>query len=255
MYWGLGTLGGWMVIRCRHSQSPISFSFSNIFIWNSRHWRSFRFFLSSLDAFYRFCSAGARLDYPPLIANRVLARVIGHVDHLNTPRLIADSTGTAVWRWDNTEPFGDTVADENPSGLGAFPFPLRFPGTYDDPETNGLYNYFRDLDRALGRYRQSDLIGLRGGLNTYAYVNGNPLGYVDPNGLMRCRWVGIVLRCEWGSPPGSTGDSELVFAEVAPRPMPLRNSRGSPMYALCFAAGNPKGAPIAVKIANHLLTA
>jgi len=106
-----------------------------------------------------------------------------HPDHLNSPRLIANAAGQEVWRWDNTEPFGDTVPDENPSSLGAFPFPLRFAGTYDDPETNGLYNYFRDLDRTLGRYRQSDLIGLRGGINTYAYVANYPLRWIDRSGL------------------------------------------------------------------------
>jgi three-Cys-motif partner protein len=44
-----------------------------------------------------------------------------------------------------------------------------------------------------------------------------------------------------------------VFAGVAPAPKVLMNSANCPLYLLCFAAGNEKGAPIAVKIANHLL--
>lgn len=44
-----------------------------------------------------------------------------------------------------------------------------------------------------------------------------------------------------------------IFEKVSPKPLPLFNSRGHPMYLLCFAAGNPKGATTAVKIANHLL--
>ena len=44
-----------------------------------------------------------------------------------------------------------------------------------------------------------------------------------------------------------------IFAEVAPRPRVFRNSRRTPLFQLFFAAGNKKGAPIAVKIAKHLL--
>jgi three-Cys-motif partner protein len=45
-----------------------------------------------------------------------------------------------------------------------------------------------------------------------------------------------------------------VFAEVAEQPRVLRNRTGCPLYLLCFAAGNPKGAKIAVGIADYLLT-
>jgi len=46
-----------------------------------------------------------------------------------------------------------------------------------------LYNYFRDYDPATGRYIESDPIGLRGGLNTYAYVRADPLRFIDSLGL------------------------------------------------------------------------
>ncbi len=44
-----------------------------------------------------------------------------------------------------------------------------------------------------------------------------------------------------------------VFTAVADNPLPLLNSRNVPLYLLCFAAGNPKGAPTALKIAHDLL--
>lgn len=110
---------------------------------------------------------------------------LDHADHLNTPRLVTDATGTTVWRWDQQEPFGNNVPDENPSGLGAFDLPLRLPGQYFDKETNLTYNYYRDYDPAIGRYIHSDPVGIAAGLNTYAYVDGDPLQYSDPLGLAK----------------------------------------------------------------------
>jgi RHS repeat-associated protein len=73
--------------------------------------------------------------------------------------------------------------DENPSALGTFDLPLRLPGQYFDKETNLHHNYFRDFDPSLGRYGESDPIGLRGGLNTYLYVAGSPFKFSDARGL------------------------------------------------------------------------
>jgi len=104
--------------------------------------------------------------------------------YLNTPRLVADAAGTTVWRWDQAEPFGNNPADEDPDANSvAFDLPLRLPGQRYDKETGLHYNYFRDYDPSIGRYGESDPIGLRGGLNTYAYVGGSPLRLSDLLGL------------------------------------------------------------------------
>lgn len=106
-----------------------------------------------------------------------------HTDHLDTPRLIANQTPATVWRWDNDDPFGGNVPNENPSSLGNFVFNLRLPGQVFDVETNNHYNYFRDYASEIGRYIQSDPIGLEGGNNTYTYASNDPLIGFDFFGL------------------------------------------------------------------------
>ncbi len=107
-----------------------------------------------------------------------------HADHLDAPRVITDTQNRVVWRWDNADPFGVGTPNENPSGLGAFTYNLRFPGQFFDQETGVHYNYLRDsYDPRGGRYLQADPIGLAGGINTYAYVNNAPTMYADQEGL------------------------------------------------------------------------
>lgn len=106
-----------------------------------------------------------------------------HSDHLNSPRKISRPSDNAiVWRWDS-DPFGNVFPDENPSGLGTFVSNLAFPGQYIDQETGLFYNNARYYDPGASRYFQSDPIGLGGGINTYAYVGGNPISWSDPLGL------------------------------------------------------------------------
>jgi RHS repeat-associated protein len=61
--------------------------------------------------------------------------------------------------------------------------PFRFPGQYYDSETGLHYNYFRYYNPQTGRYITPDPIGLEGGINLFAYVQGNPLRWMDPFGL------------------------------------------------------------------------
>lgn len=121
-----------------------------------------------------------------------------HADHLDTPRVVVDRDHRLRWRW-MVEPFGLWAPENDPSGLGAFTLNLRFPGQYFDSESGLHYNYFRDYDPGVGRYTQSDPIGLAGGINTYAYVENQPTKYIDPNGLNPA--VGCALG-SWAGPIG-----------------------------------------------------
>jgi len=97
---------------------------------------------------------------------------------------VADATGTTVWRWDQQEPFGDSPANEDPDANSvAFDLPLRLPGQYYDAESGLHQNNFREYDPNIGRFPESDPIGLEGGINTYAYVEGSPLSSIDSLGL------------------------------------------------------------------------
>ncbi|HEX7986075.1 MAG TPA: RHS repeat-associated core domain-containing protein, partial [Duganella sp.] len=107
-----------------------------------------------------------------------------HNDQINTPRLITNSADNhIVWRWDLADPFGASSPDDMSQERSRFSYNLRFPGQYYDKEINLHHNYYRDYDAQTGRFIQSDPIGLGGGLNTYDYVQGNPISFTDPFGL------------------------------------------------------------------------
>lgn len=108
-----------------------------------------------------------------------------HADQLGRPEEVTDATKTVVWRARNLA-FDRTVTISNlPSPLN-----LGFPGQYYDIESGLWNNGYRDYSAALGRYVESDPIGLRGGLNTYAYVDSSPITFIDPPGLIKWN-VGI----------------------------------------------------------------
>jgi len=89
------------------------------------------------------------------------------------------------------------MPNDDPDGDGiAFVFDLRFPGQYFDRETGLAYNLNRDYLPDVGRYIQSDPIGLRAGLNTYSYVANSPLRWVDPTGLvLECACIPGTTQC------------------------------------------------------------
>jgi RHS repeat-associated protein len=94
-----------------------------------------------------------------------------HGDHLGTPIVMTNATGTAI---------------AQPSGYYATAFPGQSKTLADL-----YYNRYRDYDPSTGRYIQADPIGLAGGANPYSYAMGNPLRYTDPTG----EFVQVVAIC------------------------------------------------------------
>ncbi|WP_328514826.1 RHS repeat-associated core domain-containing protein, partial [Ralstonia solanacearum] len=160
-----------------------------------------------------------------------------YADQIDTPRVITDTNNLMVWRWDQTDPFGATLPDENPTSLGAFTYNLRFPGQVYDAETGKHYNVNRDYDPAGGRYVQSDPIGLNGGQwSTYTYALGNPMSWADPSGLSSVTYDGqahtITIRDNGGNIVGTfPANNNTTTTSNGPWPngaFPYNNSNPHP---------------------------
>ncbi|MED9031505.1 RHS repeat-associated core domain-containing protein, partial [Escherichia marmotae] len=101
-----------------------------------------------------------------------------HTDVNGAPEEMTDSDGKIVWET-GYQVWGNTIQEKD---HGRVEQNLRYQGQYLDRETGLHYNLHRYYDPDVGRFIVTDPIGLRGGLNLYAYAP-NPVSWIDPLGL------------------------------------------------------------------------
>src|SRR5690606_12716176 len=117
------------------------------------------------------------------VRDRVVAMLVGastyavHTDWLGTPMAVTDERQRVVWRA-KIDPLGRIRSQR-----GSIRLDLRGSNHYFDGETGLHYNIHRYFDPATSRYLTPDPIGQLGGLNLYAFANGDPINFVDPLGL------------------------------------------------------------------------
>jgi RHS repeat-associated protein len=118
------------------------------------------------------------LEYASVQASPDAARVyVLQSDHRGAIERVEDESGAIVWEA-VVQPYGEaeiTIGED-------FHQPFRLVGQYADPGLNLSCNRFRYWSPELGRFIESDPLGLAGGLNLYAWP-GCPLLTSDPLGL------------------------------------------------------------------------
>jgi len=110
-----------------------------------------------------------------------------------TPERLTDAEGRVCWEAQNSA-WGKLLSEREVQLAGCAQN-LRMQGQYLDRETGLHYNLFRYYDPDCGRFTQQDPIGLAGGLNLYQYAP-NPLSYIDPLGLTKCKATSFKSRNE-----------------------------------------------------------
>jgi len=104
-------------------------------------------------------------------------------DGLGSTRTLTDAAGqqTASYIYD--------VFGEVRSETGTKENDYLFTGRDLDRDLGIYYYRNRWYDPSVGRFITKDPIGLRGGINQYAYVENNPVNYRDPSGLISAEAV------------------------------------------------------------------
>ena len=91
-------------------------------------------------------------------------------------RELTDSSGAVSAQY-VYNPYGQVAKIQ-----GAFDADFQYAGYYAHPRSGMFFTATRAYSPNVGRFISRDVIEEKGGLNLYAYVQNNPIRYVDPQG-------------------------------------------------------------------------
>lgn len=203
---------------------------------------------SQVKAVYVNGALDERLQRILLSVSGPIARIDTYLaDQIGSILALRDMAGTEVVTY-SYDAYGNSqtsIADPNP---------FQFTGRENDG--NGLYYYrARYYSPSLGRFVQADPIGLNGGLNSYAYVQGNPISRTDPIGLCGPLIPVCIAIAEYGVEMALGVEIAAVIATNTPGPVSggasfAGRAAGEAIHDVYI--GYRAGKPVYVGITNDL---
>jgi len=140
----------------------------------------------------------------PLVMEKNGVSSFYHADGLGSITELTDNSGTIVQSYTYSS-FGKIQSQLDP----IFVQPYTFTGREVDPETGFYFYRSRYYDHRIGRFISEDPIGFRGGVNFYAYTDGNPTTVIDPfaNDAIHVTYRGYMVNTGMGfrAPLGHAG--------------------------------------------------
>jgi len=98
-------------------------------------------------------------------------------DERGSVRQVVDTATGAIEQEIVYDTWGRVISDTNPGFQ-----PFGFAGGLYEPETSLVRFGKRDYDAEIGRWTSKDPLGLDGGLNTFVYVENDPINAIDVTG-------------------------------------------------------------------------
>lgn len=167
-----------------------------------------------------------------------------HPNHQGSTVALTDGSGTVTDRVEYA-PYGGVTSR---MGLSDTPFLLHGAMGVMTESSGMIYMRARYYNPRLMRFLNADPIGFGGGLNWYAYANGNPVMFSDPSGLDAL--LSDLVRN--GTFPAARNDATVVGSATYNAGTPYANQVGQEYagYAASFGKGVAVGAGSAVVIAG-----